>query len=198
MERERDLERLLTFVDAVVAIAITLLILPLAEAGGEAGTRRAAEVLPEHANDILGFVISFLVIARLWVGQHRLVSSLVRQNSLIIWLMLAWTFTIVVLPFPTRLITGSGDDLVARVFYIGTMTVSSALLTALAVVLARTPDLHTPDARPDVRPSLANSILFLLALAISVAFPATTYWPLLLLALAGLLARVLPRRLTRA
>jgi uncharacterized membrane protein len=31
--RERDLERLLTFIDAVVAIAITLLVLPLAEAG---------------------------------------------------------------------------------------------------------------------------------------------------------------------
>jgi len=28
-ERERDLDRLLTFVDAIVAIAITLLVLPL-------------------------------------------------------------------------------------------------------------------------------------------------------------------------
>ena len=33
--RERDLERFLTFVDAVVAIAITLLVLPLAEAGNQ-------------------------------------------------------------------------------------------------------------------------------------------------------------------
>ena len=36
-ERHRDLERLLTFVDAVVAIAITLLVLPLAEVGSEVG-----------------------------------------------------------------------------------------------------------------------------------------------------------------
>ena len=33
-ERSRDLERLITFVDAIVAIAITLLVLPLAELAG--------------------------------------------------------------------------------------------------------------------------------------------------------------------
>ena len=45
-ERHRDLDRLLTFVDAVVAIAITLLVLPLAEGGGEVERgRRLAQVL---------------------------------------------------------------------------------------------------------------------------------------------------------
>ena len=36
-ERERGLDRVLTFVDAVVAIAITLLVLPLAELAPEVG-----------------------------------------------------------------------------------------------------------------------------------------------------------------
>ncbi len=198
MERERDLERLLTFVDAVVAIAITLLILPLAEAGGEVGRVGTGELLREHTNDMLGFVISFVVIARLWVGQHRIVSSLERQNGLVIWLMLAWSFTIVVLPFPTRLITATGDDTVARAFYIGTMTVSSALLAGLALVLARRPQLHGRDARPDPRPAITNTVMFVVAMAISLAVAATTYWPLLLLALADPLARLLPRRLVKA
>ena len=38
-ERERDLERFLTFVDAVVAIAITLLVLPLVEISQEPSPR---------------------------------------------------------------------------------------------------------------------------------------------------------------
>jgi uncharacterized membrane protein len=72
-ERHRDLDRLLTFVDAVVAIAITLLVLPLAEAGGEineVGEGGAAELLRLHGDDLVGFALSFVVIARLWVGQH--------------------------------------------------------------------------------------------------------------------------------
>ena len=79
-ERHRDLERLLTFVDAVVAIAITLLVLPLAEIGQEVGDGGAAELLQAHTDDLLGFVLSFVVIARLWLAQHHTVSSLERQS----------------------------------------------------------------------------------------------------------------------
>jgi uncharacterized membrane protein len=43
--RERDFERFLTFVDAVVAIAVTLLVLPLAEVGAQVGDRTVAELL---------------------------------------------------------------------------------------------------------------------------------------------------------
>jgi uncharacterized membrane protein len=63
--RERDLERFLTFIDAVVAIAITLLVLPLAEAGSEINQdETVAEVLREHVVDIFGFLLSFAVISR--------------------------------------------------------------------------------------------------------------------------------------
>ena len=100
-ERERDLERLLTFVDAVVAIAITLLVLPLAEIGSQLGTGTVADLLREHAIDILGFLLSFTVIARLWLAQHQIVRNLVRQSPAVVRLLLAWTLTIVFLPFPT-------------------------------------------------------------------------------------------------
>lgn len=66
--RERDLDRLLTFVDAVVAIAITLLGLPLAEAAAGLGDRSVAELLQDQADHLFGFALSFAVIARLWVA----------------------------------------------------------------------------------------------------------------------------------
>jgi uncharacterized membrane protein len=37
-----------------------------------------AELLHEHAIDIAGFLLSFVVIARLWLGQHWILGSLVR------------------------------------------------------------------------------------------------------------------------
>ena len=99
-ERERDLERLLTFVDAVVAIAITLLVLPLAEVARDVRTGQVADLLREHADDLVGFTLSFAVIARLWIAQHAIVSTLVRQNGVVLRLLLTWTFTIVFLPSP--------------------------------------------------------------------------------------------------
>jgi uncharacterized membrane protein len=190
-DRERDLERLLTFVDAVVAIAITLLVLPLAEIGSEVHDRPVAELLSEHSVDIYGFLLSFVVIARLWVAQHRIVSSLIRQSSAVIWLLLAWSFTIVVLPFPTTLVTSTENDSLAKALYLGTMAVSSALLTCIAYEIGRYRELRDTEHKPNLRQSIGTTLVFVLALVISVTYPAASYWPLLLLVLVDPVVRLL-------
>ena len=62
---EDSAERLKAFTDAVVAIAMTLLILPLMESvtdvGGEGGG--VAEWLDDHAGQLFGFALSFVMIA---------------------------------------------------------------------------------------------------------------------------------------
>ncbi len=191
--RERDLERLLTFVDAVVAIAITLLVLPLADVGSQIHGRPVADLLAEHADDILGFLLSFVVIARLWVGQHRIVSSLVRQSTVVMWLLLAWALTIVFLPFPTTLVASTTDDNLAKLLYIGTMALSSALLALIAYTIGRAPNMRDSDEKVDLRQSVGTTVVFLLALAISVVFPSTTYYPLLLLGLVDPAVRLTDR-----
>jgi uncharacterized membrane protein len=191
--RERDLERLLTFVDAVVAIAITLLVLPLTEAGEEIHGKTAADLLAEHVDDLFGFFLSFAVIARSWLGQHAIVRSLVRQNGAVIRLLFGWSLTIVFLPFPTTLVTATSNDGLAKLLYIGTMAVSSALLALLARVISRDRTLRDTDAGPDTVVTTAVTVTFLLALVMSITIPATSYWPLLLLLLTDPVVRRLRR-----
>jgi uncharacterized membrane protein len=81
--RERDLDRFLTFVDAVVAIAITLLVLPLAEVATEVGDGSVGDLLRDKDDKLLALVLSFLVIAQLWMSQHHIVGGLVVQNTLV-------------------------------------------------------------------------------------------------------------------
>jgi uncharacterized membrane protein len=191
-DRERDLERLLTFVDAVVAIAITLLVLPLAEVGSQIhDSTTVAQLLADRAADIYGFLLSFVVIARLWVGQHRIVSSLVRQSTTLIWLLIGWSFTIVFLPFPTTLVTDTDNDNLAKVLYLGTMAVSSMLLSCIAYEIGRHRSLRDTEHKPDIRQSVGTTIAFVLALVISVAIPGTSYYPLLLLVLVDPAVRLL-------
>ena len=193
--RERDLERFLTFIDAVVAIAITLLVLPLAEAGSEINQdETVAEVLREHVVDIFGFLLSFVVISRLWLAQHAIVGGLARQTPAVVNLLLAWTLTIVFLPFPTTLVAATDNGGLVKVLYIGTMAVSSALLTWLSWLIARNRSLRDTDTAPHTVEIAATTVTFLVALAVSLIFPASGFLPLLLLVLAEPIASRLKRR----
>ena len=64
-----------------------------------------------------------------------------------VWLLLAWALTIVFLPFPTSAGRGHRQRRLAKLLYIGTMAVSSALLAFLALAIGRHRDLRDTDAR---------------------------------------------------
>src|SRR4051794_20768994 len=70
----RNADRLKFFTDAVVAIAMTLLILPLLESVSEAGAKGlgTADYLHEHSGLLLAFLLSFVIIATFWVSHERL------------------------------------------------------------------------------------------------------------------------------
>jgi len=193
-DRERDLERFLTFVDAVVAIAITLLVLPLADFAGEVGDGSVAELLGEHWHDLFGFVLSFAVIAQFWFAQQHAVTSLVRLDMKVVWLLLLWTFTIVALPFGTALVAEAPDDPLTRLIYIGTMAVSSLLLTTIAWAIGRDRDIRDRDEAPPLDDYIGNTVIMVVALVLSLAVPPVGYWGLALLFLSGWAAS-LSRRL---
>jgi uncharacterized membrane protein len=185
-ERERDLDRFLTFIDAIVAIAITLLVLPLVELTADIGEfDTVADLLDEHQTQIWAFLLSFIVIARLWFVQHQSVRHVVRYHHRIAHLLMLWALTIVFLPFPTALVATSGSSALTKLLYIGSMVVSTAVLTLVEAFLVRHPELTDGHDDADPVDGVANVLLLLAALGISVALPATSYFPLLLLLLSG-------------
>lgn len=194
-ERERDLDRLLTFVDAIVAIAITLLVLPLVDLAGEAEQHDSVvDLLRDNSGTLWAFVISFLVISRLWFAQHRSVHNLVADYRPVSLLLVTWSLTIVFLPFPTALIPGAGDDAMTKVLYIGTMALSTGIITVIDILISRHPEITDGTDNVDPWDAIVTTALFVVALVISVVFPETSYWPLLLLACAAWVAKPLQVR----
>lgn len=195
-ERDRDLDRLLTFVDAVIAIAITLLVLPLVEITDELGggsDESVRHLLSDHAPEIGAFFLSFAVIARLWMIQHRTLRHVVGHDDHLTLLLILWTLTIVFLPFPTALVAEAGDEPMTKVLYMGTMAVSTGVLAGVHLLVSRRPQLTDGEARADPAGAVATAGAMLLALAISLAVPDTSYFPLLLLALVDPVLRVVRR-----
>lgn len=126
--------------DAVVAIAMTLLILPLVEISGEVEFESLSGFLEEHGNQVLSFVISFLVIFVFWSAHgtiyRRLNAAEIEQVPGLGLLNMCWLLVIAFLPFPTALV---GRDLstTSAPVYIGTMLVLSALTSGQTVVAHR-------------------------------------------------------------
>ena len=191
VERSRDFERFLTFVDAVVAIAITLLVLPLVDLAGEldlAGHDPSVlHLLQDHQAQIWAFLLSFAVIANFWFTQHQVVRAVVVSDRVVTQLMVAWLLMIVFLPFPTALVAEEGHQAATKVLYIGTMTISSLLLGLMSRRIRSNRSIRDSDDAPDPVVAWVTAGLFALALAITLIAPVTSYYPLLLLLLTDVL-----------
>jgi uncharacterized membrane protein len=192
-------ERLKAFADAVVAIAMTLLILPLMESVGDAAAHdlTTLEWLNENRGQLLSFALSFVLIANFWQTHHRLFTGIHRVTNGLLWLTIAWMFTIVWLPIPTALLGQLEQDPGQEILYIGTLAVTSLVMFLSRLYVLRHPLLHDiPDDR--LRNGLSADVvtfsLFLLALAVALVFPQVGYWAMFLLLLVGPLHRVVTRR----
>jgi uncharacterized membrane protein len=164
--RRRSLERVTAFTDAAVAIALTLLVLPLVDAAEDPN-------LSDHLGDLIGFAVSFLVIAQFWNGHRRLFETLDRYDERLLLLNTLWLLLVVFLPFPTaRLFVESEVRRPAAVFYLGTMLGISLLALAMAWYVARHPGLRRADlpaatTRDQIMPTALVSATFALATALA-------------------------------
>jgi uncharacterized membrane protein len=182
-ERDRlGPERLLAFSDGVIAIALTLLVLPLAELVPETQepTGSGLSIVTDNLAPIGSFVLSFAVIARFWAAHHRVFDEAPRVSPRVVWINTLWLFTVVVLPFPTEMLgTFTVDPFTLR-FYVATLFASSALLTVMTVLVARSRPAED-RARAARMGSGGTAALLLLIFVITLVAPGLGYWPLLLL-----------------
>lgn len=196
MRTDRGLDRLITFVDAVVAIAITLLVLPLVEVVSEpAPDTGLAAALAEDAGQFGAFLLSFVVIARLWLAHHRIVERVGAYDPAFVQVNFGWILTIVVLPFATQVVAVHGTDRLAVAAYIGTMTASSACLSMLSVLVWLRPPLRRAGTAPPDLPwtSLVTTGTLVVALVVGVLVPSVNFFALFLLFLTGPLEKLLRR-----
>jgi uncharacterized membrane protein len=204
---ERGLDRLVNFTDAVAAIAITLLVLPLVDIPAKiANGSEAVTVFSSHLPTLESFAVSFIAIGMLWRQHHRIFERVTDYSERLIQLNMLWLFTIVVLPFPSALFgaIASTPPPIVYGFYFGTLTVSSALLALIAVMVERNPalravqDVEGESAVISVGRQLSQyslvgfftvAFLFLVATAVSVLVPGVGAWAALALFLQGPIRR---------
>jgi uncharacterized membrane protein len=190
METERGVERLIFFTDAVAAIAITLLILPLVDIVTTDTNRPhpvpVGQFLSDNSSQIWAFGLSFVIIARFWMANHEILRDVVRATPLLMWLDIAWVFTIVVLPLPTEITAVYRASVLTVSIYILTCFASTVLLTAMSVYLYRHPKLESAHKAVSVTQVWGigtTAIGFAIAFLLQLVIPGLHYWGLLILLL---------------
>ena len=204
MEKQRSIERLIFFTDAVVAIAITLLILPLVEIVTTDANQNppvpVGDFIANNGGQFLAFALSFVIIARFWMANHEILLNTLKSTEALMWLDIAWVFTIVVLPLPTEITAVYPHSVLTVSIYIGTGFASTLLLTAISYYLHRHPELQAKDSPIDGTQLWgigSTAAGFLVALLLSLIFPAINYYSLLVLLLTFPLDAIMKPRIRR-
>lgn len=202
MHTTRGLDRLVFFTDAITAIAITLLILPLSDAvldAAKAGDS-PTQFLSNNSGGLFAFVLSFLVIARLWTAHHAAFEYVKAYNSPLLLLNLLWAATVVFLPLPTEMLAQFRNTPTTIGIYIGTMALSSVTLTVMVLVIRGNPQLERDEKDISARTTVgfvATTVSVLIALVLGVFVPVINFWALLLLFFTSPVQRIYDRRTAR-
>jgi len=131
-----DTNRLEAFSDAVMAIAITLLVLEISVPsleGARDGTLGPAllELWPSY----VAYTVSFLVIGAIWINHHAMFRYIARADGLLVLLNVLQLMLIAFLPFPTAVLAEAFsqgvNERIAAAFYAGTLTLLGILINMM-------------------------------------------------------------------
>ncbi len=128
------LERIVFFSDAVMAIAITLLVLDIRL---PQGLENIGPQLLALWPKVLGWAVSFWVIGLYWVAHHRCYGYIQRYDRRLMYLNFLFLMFIAFMPFPTTLLFSNGLQAASVILYAGTAAGMGLSLAGLWVYAVR-------------------------------------------------------------
>lgn len=190
-------ERLVAFTDAVIAVAITLLVLDLKLPEGVSDEDLYAAI-PNLSRSLWCYVLSFVVIGILWMAHHRQYDSIRRVDGVLLWLNLLFLMSVALIPFVTSVLSDHATPL-PTMLYATVLLISSASMAAMWWYASWKPGLMAPDVSPlDRRAGFVTPLLVAAVFAVSIgvahfAGASAGQWTWLLAAAAGPVADRLSR-----
>jgi uncharacterized membrane protein len=130
--RTRDVGRLNAFSDGVMVVSMTLLVLDVrlpdtvASIDGPQLLHALAELWPKY----FGYAVSFLVIARYWMGYTEKFGGMRAVDNGFVWLNIFFLLAVGFIPFVTSVVS-QNHGWVATTLYAVTMVVVVSLLIAM-------------------------------------------------------------------
>lgn len=211
MTSGRAFERFASFTDAVVAVAITLLVLSIIDIRPTSSEATVWAIIRDNAGQLVTFAFTFIVVAVMWQVHLRLFNKLQAYDTFVFWFNLVWLSGIVLLPWSSALFgegvmdasskfSGGEGDGGAGMLYWANMAVISFAGVAIGRHARTHPQLVIQGSTymHDYFRGLVFGFAFLAIGLLTVISPAIGGWGALILIPLGAIADRIVRRLNNA
>ncbi len=152
----RSFDRLVNFSDAIVAVAVTVLVLPIAGATLTRGEDSVWAFLGDHGGQIITFFFTFFVVSIFWLTHNKIMNQLRGYDGAIFWLNTCWLAVIASLPVTSALYADAGTDGTngwfsggdlggSGMLYWGSLSLISLISSLLARHARKNPKLYNPE-----------------------------------------------------
>ena len=148
MKKNLQLERLVFFCDAVLAIAITLLVFNLKL--DHLPVRLTFADLGGTWQKFIAFSVSFLNIAIFWTIHHTFYSYIKKVDTRLLRYNLYWLFFIVVIPFSASLVSSYLSDTPAVFIYCLNVFLVTFFQNQIWDYVAKRPEFLNEDISPEI------------------------------------------------
>lgn len=198
-EPDDDVKRLSAFTDAVMAIAMTLLVLDLDKPNPREilTTAQLHEALGQWSAYV-SYALSFWVIGMYWQAHFRSFRRCRHVDGTVIKLTLLFLFGITFLPFPTAILQRFSDERIAVLLYSGTLAAVGYSWSVLWYYSVRKGHLVLRPEDGSFRDRLNKALIppsvFLVSFGVAWIDPQVALWLWLALPAIGLMHRFLHKR----
>ncbi len=152
----RSFDRLINFSDAIVAVAVTVLVLPIAGVTLTRGEESVWAFLGDHAGQIITFFFTFFVVSIFWLTHNKIMNQLRGYDGAIFWLNTCWLAVIAFLPVTSALYADTGADGTngwfsagdlggSGMLYWGSLSLISLISALIARHARKNPNLYDPE-----------------------------------------------------
>lgn len=194
--------RALSFVDAIFGFSVTLLVTTLQVPPAAAWSSIGALLDSGLGDQLLAFVISFVVVAGFWRSNHRVISTFRALDGVTLRILIYLVAVVIFIPFTTKAISDPDPaDLPLPTALYAANVAAVVLLTALLVVVGRLRGLTGADRPllPQISGSLLVAAVFLGSIPLAYRFgPEDAKWAWLSLLVLSPVTDVLVRRVSRS
>ncbi|MFW9835589.1 MAG: TMEM175 family protein [Candidatus Thorarchaeota archaeon] len=170
-ETSLELERIVFFSDAVIAIVSTILVIELAlpdlSAAELAG--QLPDILISLFPKFISYFLSFMIIGSFWVRHHMIFSYIKKYDYRLIWLNIFFLAFLALIPFATGVLGAAVFNVTSVIFYSAVVASASIIFLVMWVYASRgyrlvSPSISKKSIQYEERRSILTTVSFVLAI----------------------------------
>ncbi|MFW9806549.1 MAG: TMEM175 family protein [Candidatus Thorarchaeota archaeon] len=173
-EPSLELERIVFFSDAVMAIVSTILVIELALPDLSAAeiASQLPDILISLFPKFISYFLSFTIIGSFWVRHHMVFSYIKKYDYRLIWLNIFFLLFLALIPFATVVLGAAVFNVTSIIFYSGIVASASFIFLSMWVYASRgyrlvSTSISKKSIQYEERRSILTTTSFLLAIPVA-------------------------------